>query len=229
MRDSVAQRFATIVLLLAIACGEGEADRANREALAPLVHRDRALSQEFSSWFLNNEVVGSVSWQDVFDRYDHTIAAKESVLAEVRRIVPTARYDCAIGLLGRSIQADVDLLAARRSYYQQTLRARVATKQAQDELREAREATYGGELYLGVARKSTQLAQEAIDQASEFKRAANSNGIRAARTADSLVASVLAVKLLPTMELPGYPIITDSGPDSLYSVRTSGLAVSCQP
>jgi hypothetical protein len=216
-----------IIIACASACGESKEEQANREALAPLIHRNRALSEEFTSWFKNNEAVGGVSWQNTLDKYEYVAAAKESLLADTRKIVPTPKYDCLVGVFTRSIQADIDLFQARRSYFKQSLKAKVALELAENAVQEYRAAEYGGRYYLTSAKKSIKEATEAREQANTFKSTSNSNAIRATRTADTLAAVVMAQQVLPSITASGYPITTDSGPDSLFHSAGKLATVPC--
>lgn len=216
------------LLLLGAACGPTKEETANVEALAPLVHRNRALTEEFSTWFVNNEVPGMVSWQTIFEQYDKMVAAKESVLAQIRQIVPTPRYDCLVGLAARNLQADIDALTARRSYLHQIFKSRSALEAVNRSLASARPMRDGSEYYLSAARASLAEATEANTQAAAFRPSSNSGAIRAAKVSDTLVRAALAARLLPSMAYPGYPLVADPGSDSLFFSRDSLMPPPCR-
>lgn len=212
----------------AVACGESEAERKNHEALTALAHRNRALSEEYSTWFKSSERPGGVTWQTTFDQYDKLRTAKESVLAEVRKVVPSPKYDCVIGLLSRSTQADIEALNSRRSYNQHLFNHSVASKRFQSALEDIRTSEYGGRYLVRSARDAANEVDNESEQVKSFKKASNAAAARAGTTADTLIAAIQQYKLLPSVTKPAYPVVTDTGADSLIVSRRPALGRVCQ-
>jgi hypothetical protein len=202
-------------------CGENAEDKANRTALVPLVHRNRALSDEYARWVKNNEIGGTVTYREMFDQYDKFEAAKDSLQADVRKVVPTPKYDCLIGLLGKSIAADVAAMAAREEWSRHRVALATASDLFDRYLAEARASEYGGGTYLQSAREQLADAEKQRVQVQDFKQASNANSLAASALGDSLVAGILSFKLLPSVERPAYAIVTDTGRDSL--TKPSGV------
>jgi len=222
-----AMRVVLVIVGIAIvACGESKAEAANRAAVTPLLHRNRSLTQEYVRW-VERENEGGVTWGQAFEQKEKFVAAKESVLAELRKVVPTPRYDCVMQLAARSIEADIATITARTSAGRQQMRANSASDLALKWSREAIASEYSSSYWTKSAREQYEEAKEAVKQASGFKEASNREAVRAQWVADSLRVAVPAMKLLPSMEHARYPIMTDSGPDTLLAPAKAALIASC--
>src|SRR5205085_12279400 len=137
------------------------------------------------------------------------------LLAELRKVVPTSKYDCIIKLTTRSIEADVGTIASRLSSSRQRLQASSASDLAGKWVREARLSEYSSSMYLNSAREQLEAERKSLEQAKNFQGASNRQAAEAQFLMDSLSATTVSMKLLPSMERLRYPIMTDSGPDTL--------------
>lgn len=217
---------ATLLLLLITACGDSKADVAVREALAPLVHRNRSLTDEYVRW-VDREEAGGVTWGQSFEQMEKFLAAKDTTLSLVRGIVPTERYDCIIKLVSRSIEADKAAIASRLNHSRQRLRARTQMELAEEHFDDARTSYYSADMYRRAGARALGEAEDALTQSNAFKVAGNREALAAQMLADTLAATILSIRLLPSSERQRYPIVTDSGPDSLLQLTEHAPAAAC--
>jgi hypothetical protein len=221
------QWIVMVIVPLALGCGESKLEAANREALIPILHRNRALSDEYARFVVNNEINSTVTYEQIFEQYKKFQVAKESLQAELRKIVPTPRYDCLLSLASRSMEADVAQIRARESYFQHQLKFKTANKLASSYVEQYKTTEYGGTTYLRLAKEQLDEMTNEMKEENSFKLASNIDSRTAAQIGDSLVASTLAFKLLPSMARPRYPIVTDSGKDSLTGASNQTVLPTC--
>lgn len=218
-------RIALLTFLM-LGCGEAKEDIAVRDALAPLIHRNRVLTDEYVRW-IDREEAGAVTWGQSHEALEKFMASKDTLVSLTRAIVPTEKYDCIIKLVSRSIEADKAAIASRLNNSRQNFRVKTQLSVADDHLAEARSSYYGSDVYLRAARRAMSEAQEAQAQAKSFMEAENREALLAQMVADTLAATVLHFRLLPSADRQRYPIITDSGPDSLLQHTQNGPPAAC--
>jgi hypothetical protein len=219
--------FSLFTAALVVACFESKEDAANRTALTPIVHRHRALTDEYVRW-VDREGDGGVTWGQSFAQLEKFTTAKESLLAELRKVVPTARYDCVIRLTTRSIETDIATISARLSASRQRLNASSAADLAKKYVSEARTSEYSSSMWINSAKEQYEDELKALQQAKAFQESSNRQAGQAQFVMDTLAATVVSMKLLPSMDRLRYPVVTDSGRDTLLSLPASAPRSACR-
>jgi hypothetical protein len=218
--------YSGLLLAALVACGENAAEKANRSALAPLIQEHFAVMTEMGDW-ARGEKNRSDRYVDVQQKYAGWQQEEDSIARAVRRIVPTKRYVCLIGVLQRSLEHHSGLLQTSTAYIGHALRASIALDQAKDYSNEASLNPYSSSFYFAQSKKALDESGDAIAQMKSAASAERRASYADMYVADTLRAAVREMHLLPVVPQPSFPVLDSAKADTFLVAHNDSVRPGC--